>query len=60
MRQSYWSKKPPKSVISIDMVLDYAETKKKELPKLVQVFASDWYVIILADEIKRVRKAQEK
>ena len=55
-----WHKKPPKSVLSVDDVMSYANKKRKELPKLVQVFATDWALIILADEIKRLRKAQEK
>jgi len=55
-----WHKKPPKSVRSVEQAMDRAEQKKHDLPLVVQVYARDWDLVILADEIKRLRKAQEK
>ena len=55
-----WLKKPPKSVRSVEHAMDRAIRQKYTLPLLVQVHDFDWDLVILADEIKRLRKAQEK
>ena len=51
-----WNKKPPNKVRSVNDALVLAELKRSELPDIVQVYASDWDRIILADEIYRLRK----
>lgn len=51
-----WHIKPPPSVRSVEDALKRAKRKRQDLPLVVQVFASDWDLVILADEIKRLRK----
>ena len=55
-----WHRKPPKSVRSVEQAMDRAERQKKNLPLTVQVYDYNWDLVILSDEIKRLRKAQEK
>jgi len=55
-----WHKKPPKSVRLVEQAMDRAERQKHDLPLIVQVYDYEWDLVILADEIKRLRKAQEK
>ena len=55
-----WHTKPPKSVRSVEDALRRAEVNKEEIPHIVQVLATDWDLVLLADEVKRLRKAQEK
>ena len=47
-----WHEKPPESVRSVADAMKDAERLRKELPKTVQVFASDWDKVILADSLK--------
>jgi hypothetical protein len=54
-----WHRKPPASVRSVEQAMDRAERQKKDLSLVVQVHDYDWDLVILADEIKRLRKAQE-
>ena len=55
-----WHKKPPASVRSVEQAMDRAERQRHDLPLVVQVYDYQWDLVILADEIKRLRKAQEK
>lgn len=48
-----WHTKPPETVRSVADALKDAERLRKELPNTVQVCASDWDKVILADELKR-------
>jgi hypothetical protein len=49
-----WHRKPPKAVRSVDDALAAAQRLRQELPRTVQVHASDWDLVILADEIMRL------
>lgn len=55
-----WHTKPPKSVRSVEQAMDRALRQKRDLPLVVQVYDYDWDLVILADEVKRLRKAQNK
>jgi len=46
-----WHVKPPPSVRSVDDALRSAERNRRELPIIVQVYASDWDKVILADKL---------
>ena len=60
MNNKNWHKKPPKSVRSVEDALRRAEINREEIPHIAQVLARDWDLVLLADEVKRLRKAQEK
>jgi len=49
-------KKPTPEERSVEEVMKRAEWMSDILPKIVQVHAADWDIVILADEIKRLRE----
>jgi hypothetical protein len=50
-----WHEKPPPEARSVNDALKDAVRLRRELPLTVQVQASDWDKVILADELLRVR-----
>ena len=52
-----WHEKPPPEVRSVADAMNSADRQKRDLPRIVQVYASDWDKVILADEIDRLRRA---
>lgn len=48
-------RKPLNSERSVARVMERAEWLRKELPEIIQVHDYDWDIVILADEIKRLR-----
>jgi hypothetical protein len=50
-----WHKKPPPEARSVNDALQDAVRLRRELPLTVQVHASDWDKVILADEILSLR-----
>jgi len=48
--------KPSPNERTIEDALWLAEKKRLELPQVVQVYATDWDPVILADEIYRLRQ----
>lgn len=51
-----YHQKPLPSERSVEHSIMYAEQKRKELPKIIQVYAHDWDTVILTDEIYRLRE----
>ena len=57
MRQpTDWHEKPPPEVRSLADALRSAEQRERDLPRIVQVYASDWDEVILAHEVYRLRR----
>jgi hypothetical protein len=54
MRNFY--RKPFPHERSVEDAIVFAELKRTELPKVVQVYASDWDRVILTDEIYKLRE----
>ena len=54
-----WHRKPPATVRSVSDALRDADRMKRDLPRVVQVRASDWDKVILADELDRLRRILE-
>jgi hypothetical protein len=50
-----WNKVPPKTVRSPNEVIAKAERLELELQNRVSPYAEDWDLVILANEIKRLR-----
>jgi hypothetical protein len=50
-----WNKTPPKNVRSANDVIAKAERLEQELQNRVSPYAEDWDLVILANEIKRLR-----
>lgn len=53
---SDFHKKPTTRQRSVEDALARADRDKVSLPQTIQVSASDWDRVILADEIKKLRK----
>jgi len=51
-----YKSKPPASVRNVRMALEQAEKLRSELPERTLPYAEDWDLVILADEIIRLRK----
>lgn len=51
-----WHRKPPPDVRSVSDALRSADQRRRDLPRIVQVYASDWDEVILADEVDRLRR----
>ena len=49
-----WNKKPPREIRSVQDALDRADKLQNDLPNTVQVSSSDWDLVILADEVRRL------
>lgn len=45
---------------SINDALERAEIRAQELPHIIQVNESDWDVVVLANEVKRLRREVDK
>ncbi len=60
MTRPDFHRKPLPNERTIEDALRSAEQKRKELPLVVQVYASDWDTIVLADEIYRLRQLLRK
>lgn len=54
-----WHEKPPADARSVGDALRSADQKRRDLPLIVQVRASDWDEVILADEVYRLRQELE-
>jgi hypothetical protein len=50
-----FNRKPDGSERSISNIIERAEKLRQSLPNRVLPFAEDWDLVILADEIKRLR-----
>jgi len=51
-----WHEKPPPDVRSVSDAMRRADQNKRDLPRIVQVYAYDWDLVILADEVDRLRR----
>ncbi len=49
------AKNPTKADRTLDEALARAKQTEDELPRIIQVHRSDWDVVILADEVRRLR-----
>lgn len=54
-----WTVKPPPNVRSVQDALASAEIRRKDLPKVVQVYARDWDSVILADHIAEIKRQRD-
>lgn len=50
------AKNPTIKDCTLDMALGYAKRKEEELPQIIQVYPTDWAVVVLANEVKRLRR----
>ena len=50
------AKNPVKSDCTLDEALRRAKQTEEDLPRIIQVNVSDWDNVVLADEVRRLRK----
>jgi hypothetical protein len=55
-----YHKKPTKKERSVQNAIDHAAIVADRLPKIIQVKASDWDLVILADEVARLQEYEWK
>ena len=54
------NKRPSSRKRTVNMAIRAARKSEAELPRIIQVKASDWDTVILADEVCRLRERRSK